>query len=121
MTSATARQRTSLILVGSSPSTQVHCSKLPVPASAGEKKYKGETWQEGERLGIAGVLAAVTSSEGTAPGGYTSLLAGYTAILGPGLVLSGGLGVSYFAYGPVSQGGIHGFIPAAHSTIGWAF
>jgi hypothetical protein len=61
----------------------------------------------------------VTSAQGVEPGGYGSVLVGYTAILGPGLVLSGGLGISYFAYGP--SFGIHGFLPAAHTNIGWAF
>lgn len=53
------------------------------------------------------------------PGGYASLLAGYTGIIGPGITLSGGLGVSYFDYGPAY--GIHGFLPAAHTNIGWGF
>ncbi len=65
---------------------------------------------------------------GSEAGAYTSLLVGYTGIVpvGPakktGLVLSGGLGLSYFDYGPdPSAGGIHGFLPAAHTNIGWAF
>jgi hypothetical protein len=29
--------------------------------------------------------------------------------------------VSYFSYGPASLGGVHGFIPAAHTALGWAF
>ncbi len=90
-------------------------------AEVGVRGFVWGTAPEGAWVMLRGVLAAVTSSEGTAPGGYTSLLAGYTAILGPGLVLSGGLGISYFSYGPASLGGIHGFIPAAHSAIGWAF
>lgn len=61
------------------------------------------------------------------PGGYTSVLAGYTGIIAvgagkkSGLVLSGGLGVSYFAYAPENVGGVHGFLPAAHTNIGWGF
>lgn len=98
--------------------------KGPFRGYGAEVGVRGFVWgvaPEGAWVMLRGVLAAVTSSEGTAPGGYTSLLAGYTAILGPGLVLSGGLGVSYFSYGPASLGGVHGFIPAAHSAIGWAF
>lgn len=98
--------------------------KGPFRGYGAEVGVRGFVWgvaPEGAWLMLRGVLAAVTSPEGTAPGGYGSLLAGYTAILGPGLVLSGGLGVSYFSYGPASAGGIHGFIPAAHTTVGWAF
>jgi hypothetical protein len=53
-------------------------------------------------------------------GGYTSALVGYTWIADFGLVLAGGLGVSWFDYG-VGEHGIHGVLPAAHSNIGWAF
>lgn len=63
--------------------------------------------------------AAVMPNPASMPGGYASLLAGYTGIVGPGFTLSGGLGVSYFDYGPAY--GIHGFLPAAHTNIGWAF
>jgi len=70
---------------------------------------------------LRGVLAGVVSAQGTSPGGYVSVLGGFTGILGPGLVLSGGLGVSFFSYGPADLGGIHGFVPAAHTAIGWAF
>lgn len=73
-------------------------------------------------------------ADGSALGGYTSALVGYTGIVPVGhggLVLSGGLGLSYFAYGPNLSGydergrpqtlGIHGFLPGAHTNIGWAF
>jgi hypothetical protein len=53
-------------------------------------------------------------------GGYTSVLVGYTGIVGPGLVLSGGLGISWFDYGILGYG-VHGFAPAAHTSVGWAF
>ena len=52
--------------------------------------------------------------------GYTSLLVGYTGILGPGIVLSGGAGASYFDYG-VAGYGVYGFAPALHTNVGWAF
>ncbi len=90
-------------------------------AEVGVRGFVWGTAPEGAWFMLRGVLAAVTSPDGVAPGGYASLLAGYTAILGPGLVLSGGLGISYFSYGPVNAGGIHGFLPAAHTAIGWAF
>jgi hypothetical protein len=90
-------------------------------AEVGVRGFVWGTAPEGAWVMVRGVLAAVTSAEGTAPGGYGSLLAGYTGIIGPGFVLSGGLGVSYFSYGPAALGGVHGFIPAAHTALGWAF
>ncbi|MFT3710838.1 MAG: hypothetical protein QM817_24705 [Archangium sp.] len=86
---------------------------------AGVRGFITGTAPEGMWIMLRAVLAAVTSANGVEPGGYGSVLVGYTAILGPGLVLSGGLGISYFAYGPPF--GIHGFLPAAHTNIGWAF
>lgn len=87
---------------------------------AGVRAFVWGDAPEGAWLMLRAVLAAVTSARGVEPGGYGSVLFGYTAILGPGLVLSGGLGISYFAYGP-AESGIHGFLPAAHTAIGWAF
>jgi len=55
-----------------------------------------------------------------APVGYTSLLAGGTWIGDRGLTLSGGLGLSAFAY-TVGGFGPAGLAPAAHSAVGWAF
>lgn len=52
--------------------------------------------------------------------GYSSALVGYTGIIGPGLVLSGGAGVSYFDFG-VGGYGVYGFAPALHTNLGWAF
>jgi hypothetical protein len=75
---------------------------------------------EGGWVMVRGVLARLSTEDKANPGGYTSALVGYTGILGPGLVLSGGAGVSYFAYG-VQDYGIHGFAPALHTNIGWAF
>lgn len=78
---------------------------------------------EGGWVMLRGVLAR-TSTDTPAPeagaGGYTSALVGGTAVLGPGLVLSGGLGLSWFNYG-VADFGVHGFAPAAHTNLGWAF
>jgi hypothetical protein len=78
---------------------------------------------EGGWIMLRGVLAAASANAD--PGdlnaaGYTSGLVGYTAILGPGLVLAGGLGVSWFSYGAGGYG-VFGFAPAAHTNIGWAF
>lgn len=84
--------------------------------------FKGAA-PEGGWVMLRGVLAR-TSTDTPAPetglGGYTSALVGGTAVLGPGLVLSGGLGVSWFDYG-VGEYGVHGLAPAAHTNLGWAF
>lgn len=83
---------------------------------------------EGGWLMLRGVLAGVQAgpparagADTWGVGGYTSALAGYTAVLGPGLVLAGGAGISWFSYGVEGVEGIHGFLPALHTNIGWAF
>lgn len=75
---------------------------------------------EGGWVMARGVLAWASAEGEGNPAGYTSALVGYTGILGPGLVLSGGLGVSWFAYGAGGYG-VYGLAPAAHTNIGWAF
>lgn len=72
---------------------------------------------------VRGVGAALSTTDGTdlhAPGGYTSALLGGTIISGGRLVLSGGIGVSYFAY-TVGGYGPAGVLPAAHTNVGVAF
>jgi hypothetical protein len=70
---------------------------------------------------VRGVGAALSIPGGpSAPGGYGSVLVGGTGIVGPGLVLSGGLGVSGFHYA-VGDVGVTGPLPAAHTNVGWAF
>ena len=90
---------------------------------AGLRGFFVGTAPEGGWLMLRGVLARV-STDTPEPearlGGYTSALVGYTAILGPGLVLSGGAGLSWFHY-QVAEYGVHGFAPALHTNIGWAF
>ncbi len=69
-----------------------------------------------------GVGAALSTTDGTdqhAPGGYTSVLVGGTLIPGGRLVISGGLGLSFFAY-TVGGYGVEGFLPAAHTAVGVA-
>ncbi len=56
----------------------------------------------------------------TAFGGYVSALGGYTWISDGGLVLAGGLGVQRLHY-KVGGLGIDAILPAAHSTLGFAF
>lgn len=94
-----------------------------IGAEAGLRGFFVGSAPEGGWLMLRGVLARVVTETPTptvALGGYTSGLVGYTGIVGPGLVLSGGLGLSWFNYG-VRQWGVHGFAPAAHTNLGWAF
>ena len=70
--------------------------------------------------GVAAWIRATDGSGRANPGGYGSLLAGYTGILGERLVLSGGLGAQRFAY-TVGPYGPTGWGPAAHSAVGVAF
>lgn len=98
----------------------------PYVGVGAEVGVRGFFWGEAPRGGwgmVRGVLASVSTGSppaASALGGYTSALVGYTGVLGPGLVLSGGLGVSYFDYG-VADYGVHGVAPAAHTAVGWAF
>ena len=74
---------------------------------------------EGAWVMVRGVLAYIRDDEGGAAGGYGSALVGYTWVRRR-LVLSGGLGLNYFAYSLRGQGP-SGFAPAAHTLIGVAF
>lgn len=96
---------------------------LGIGAEAGLRGFFVGTAPEGGWIMLRGVLARLSTKEpepDAALGGYTSGLVGYTGVFGPGLVLSGGLGLSWFAYG-VGDYGVHGFAPAAHSNVGFAF
>ena len=83
-------------------------------------------WGKAPRGGwlmLRGVGAWLHTTDGTdlsAPGGYTSALVGGTVLLGEHLVLSGGAGLSYFAY-TVGGYGPAGLIPALHTNLGVAF
>ena len=94
-----------------------------VGAEVGVRGFFTGAAPEGAWGMLRGVLAAASTSaapEKLEPAGYASALVGYTAILGPGLVLSGGAGISWFDYGAGGLG-VHGFAPAAHTSVGWAF
>lgn len=98
-------------------------------AEAGVRGFFTGDAPRGGWVMVRGVLASVSGTPvGGGPersvGGYTSGLVGYTGILGPGLVLSGGAGLSYFDYGTSEanpEWGIHGLLPALHTNVGWAF
>lgn len=70
--------------------------------------------------GVVAHLSTTDGTDATSVGGYGSLLAGYTTILGKHFVLSGGLGVQYMAY-HLGDYGFGGFLPAAHTAVGVAF
>jgi hypothetical protein len=87
---------------------------------AGVRGFFTGSAPEGGWVMARGVAARLSTSDEARFGGYTSGLVGYTGVLGRGLVLSGGLGVSYFAY-EVGGYGVAGLAPAAHTNVGWAF
>lgn len=83
-------------------------------------------WGEAPKGGwllVRGVGARLTTTEpgvDPEPGGYASVLAGYTGIVGGWLVLSGGVGGQVFAY-DIAGYGPTGTSIAAHSALGVAF
>lgn len=94
----------------------------------GVRVFLRDTAPRGFWLQIRGVMAHLTSYRRTEPdgshptslGGYVSALGGYTWILDSGLTLSAGAGVQYLHY-TVDGQGPKGVLPAAHTTIGFAF
>lgn len=90
---------------------------------AGLRRYFSGDAPNGSWVLVRGVAAYLTLDEGptrSGAGGYISGLGGYTWIFDSGLVLAAGLGVNYFQYA-LSGDGITGFLPAAHTTFGYAF
>ncbi len=84
--------------------------------------WRGEAPQ-GPWLQVRGVVAHLSSTDPIAQsaiGGYGSALVGYTAIFQGHWLLAGGLGVQYMAY-HLGGYGFGGVLPAAHSTIGFAW
>ncbi len=100
-----------------------HEPYLGFGAEAGVRRYLTGVAPEGAWVLARGVLAVATTSSParqTAPAGYGSLLVGYTGVLGPGLVLSGGAGAQYIHY-TVADYGVEGVFPALHTAVGWAW
>lgn len=96
---------------------------LGVGAELGVRGFFVGDAPEGAWGMIRGVIARVSTVDPVSAarvGGYASALVGYTAVVGPGFVLSGGLGVSWFDYGVLDHG-VHGLAPAAHTNLGWGF
>lgn len=105
------------------PFSSVHEPYRGVGLELGLRRYLWGSAPEGAWVLTRGVGAVVTTMEPareTAPGGYFSLLAGYTGILGPGFVLSGGAGVQLIHYS-VADYGVEGVFPALHTALGWAW
>lgn len=92
-------------------------------AEAGVRWFWAGEAPEGGWLLARGVAAHLRTTDGTeltGPGGYGSLLAGYTAVLDERWVLSGGAGGQYIAY-QIAGYGPSGFFPALHTAVGIAF
>lgn len=91
---------------------------------AGVRYYPFGTAPRGWWLLGRGVLAhlraEVDGEVETAAGGYVSALGGYTWIFGSHFVVSLGGGVQYLHY-TIAGLGPTGVLPAAHTTIGFAF
>lgn len=89
----------------------------------GARRYLTGAAPEGAWVLARGVIAVAHTevpAPTTAPGGYVSALLGYTGVLGPGLVLSGGAGAQYIHY-TVGDYGVRGAFPALHTAVGWAW
>lgn len=69
---------------------------------------------------VVAVLSTTDGTNQTAPGGYASLLGGYTWVLADRFVVSLGVGAQRLQY-RVADYGIEGFAPAAHTNLGVAF
>jgi hypothetical protein len=105
----------------SSPLTDKKEDFLGAGLEAGVRAFLRPSAPAGWWAEVRGVGARLWTPDGdTALGGYASALAGYTAIFDSGLVLAGGLGVQYLHY-RVAGLGPEGVLPAAHTTLGFAF
>ena len=73
-----------------------------------------------EARGVMARLSTDGDGAETGPGGYGSVLMGYTWIFDGRWVLAAGGGVQYLHY-RIDQMGPKGVLPAAHTTLGVAF
>jgi len=100
--------------------------KEPWRGYGGEVGLRWYPWREAPRgpwVMARGVLAWAHTTDGTQIsnlGGYGSALGGYTLVLRDRFVLSGGLGINVLNY-TVSDYGVRGLLPAAHTAVGIAF
>ena len=79
-----------------------------------------EGWWIGARLVGAALTTEVTGEREWGPGGYASLLGGYTAIIDGWFVLSGAAGGQYLHY-TIEGLGPKRFFIALHTALGVAF
>ena len=89
----------------------------------GLRRYLSGAAPEGAWIlarGVGALATTATPTRQTAPGGYVSLLGGYTGIFDSGFVLSGGAGVQLIHY-TVGEYGVEGVFPALHTAVGWAW
>jgi hypothetical protein len=70
--------------------------------------------------GVGATLRTTDGSDLRGPGGYGSMLCGYTGIIKDRWVLSGGAGAQYIAY-QIGGYGPRGVFPALHTAVGVAF
>ncbi len=91
-------------------------------AEAGVRYYFEPTAPQGWWALVRGVVAHLSLDDGDATrlGGYGSVLGGYTWILDGWLVLSAGAGLQYLDY-QIEGAGPKGWLPALHTTVGFAF
>lgn len=89
---------------------------------AGLRWFPGAAAPKGAWLMTRGVAAHLHTPgwEQSTLGGYGSLLAGYTLILGDRWVLAGGAGAQYLHY-TIDGMGPKGVFPALHTNVGIAF
>jgi hypothetical protein len=97
---------------------------LGLGGELGVRYFFSPTAPRGWWVQARGVLAHLSSDvsgqEETALGGYVSALGGYTWIFDDRWVVAAGLGIQYIHY-RISGQGPEGILPAAHTTIGFAF
>lgn len=91
-----------------------------IGAEVGVRWFPKQTAPAGWWLLGRGVLARVSHDGGSEPGGYGSVLVGYTFIARDRWVLSGGAGAQYIHY-KVDDVGTETFFPALHTAVGAAF
>lgn len=86
----------------------------------GVRRFLTGSAPEGIWLQIRGVGAQLRWGGQRDFGGYVSALGGVTHVFDSGLLLAGGLGVQYIRY-TIGPFGVSGILPAAHTTLGFAF
>lgn len=97
---------------------------MGIGAEVGVRYFFAASAPQGWWAQVRGVGAQVSTDrfgqEESAFGGYVSALGGYTWIFNDLWVVAAGLGVQYIKYQVAGQGP-KGVLPAAHTTIGFAF